>query len=105
MVKIIQLTNGLLFDATGLEALPESMRPGYGINSAKKMFMPKDYPAINNISLFNDRVVGTGALGRQFDLTTTGANGSFPISQIGIEGALENTTSLDEIFNKFIAIL
>jgi hypothetical protein len=97
MVKIIKLSNGIMFDS--------SVIPGSGEGFAKKMFMPINYPAINNISLYNDRVIGTGALGKQFNLTLNGAEGSHPVSQIGLESALENVTSLEELFNKFITIL
>ena len=93
MVDIIKLTNGILFDASSL--------PDAGTLRAKKFFIPNNYPSINNIALFNDRVLVAGALGRQFELTKNGANQSFPIGDID---SIEATSVID-IFDKFIAIL
>ena len=70
-VVITKLTNGILYDSSGLI--------GAGTVKAKKMFTPNNYPSINNITLFDDRVIVTGALGRQFELTINGANNSFPV--------------------------
>jgi len=79
--------------------------PGSGDAFAKKMFMPINYPAINHIALYNEKVVGVGASGKEFNLTLNGTDGSFPIGSIGIEGALEGVSSIEDLFNKFIAIL
>ena len=97
MVQIINLTNGILFDASAV--------PGAGETIALKIFIPKNYPGINNISLYNNKVVGTGSLGRQFNLTIDGSQGSYPVSEIGVPGNLTNITSLEELFEQFVEIL
>jgi hypothetical protein len=98
MLKIIQLTNGILYDASAI--------PNVGVTNALKLFTPSNYPAINNISLFNDRIVVTGALGRQFNCTLTGVDGSFPVSEIGVLGNLQAAAvSLSGLFDQYVAIL
>jgi hypothetical protein len=93
MVKIIQLTNGIVFDS--------SVIAGSGETFALKMFIPKNYPGINNSSLYNDRIIGTGALGKQFNLNLDGSQQSYPISEVN--GS--TPTSLSSMFDLFIGML
>lgn len=99
MVTITKLSSGILFDASAVPG------PATGVTNALKMFLPLNYPSINNISLFNDRIVGTGSLGRQFNLTLNGADQSFPVSLIGTENNLQQPQDLSDLFDKWIAIL
>jgi len=91
MVKIITIDTGILFDSSTL--------PGAGVKFALKYFRPKNYPNINFISLFNDKIQGSSILGEDFTLTLDGAiTGSYPVGLVnGVA-----VTSLDDLFTKFI---
>jgi hypothetical protein len=93
MIVVTTLPNGILFDTTTL--------PGSGTEFAHKMFRPKNYPSIELVSLYSDRIVGTSSSGQDFDITLDGSNNSYPITNIN--GVIVNT--LEELFNNFIESL
>lgn len=90
MVKITTRSNGVLFETTGI--------PNSGITFAKFMFKPKNYPSIEKISMFNDKIIGTSLSGEDFNLTLNGSNQSYPISVVN--GS--TVTSIEDLFFKFI---
>lgn len=91
MVKIITIDTGILFDSSTL--------PGAGTKFALKYFRPKNYPNINFISLFSDKIQGSSVVGEDFTLTLDGGiPGSYPIGLVNGVGV----TSLDDLFTKFI---
>ena len=92
-VKIIKVTNGIVFDTTGI--------PGSGEKFAKKKFVPKDFGNINDVLLYNDRVVATDTTGNTYVLNLTGADNGYPVSHI--EG--NPVTTIEETFDQFITIL
>ena len=102
MITITKKTNGVLINA---RAIPQVANPRLGISDAWEMFVPSNFPNIAKIELFDDRVVVTSLNNAQYNLNLTGANGSFPISQIGEEGLLQNCQSIQDIFDKLINIL
>lgn len=55
MVKIISHANGVIFDTTALT--------GSGIAFAQKMFRPRNYPSIETVALWADRIIGTSSNG------------------------------------------
>ncbi len=94
MVKIITIDTGIMFDSSAL--------PGAGGKFALKYFRPKNYPNINFISLFSDRILGSSVLGEDFTLTLDGSvPGSYPISKVNDIAV----TSLDDLYMKFINAL
>lgn len=92
-VKITKVVNGILFDTTGL--------PGSGQKFAKKKFIPKDFGNINDVLLYDDRVVATDTTGTTYVLNLTGSENAYPISHI--EG--NPVTTIEDTFDQFITIL
>lgn len=102
MIKVIKKSNGVLVDST---AITKAMNPRMGISDAYLMFMPSSFIPIFSVSLFDDRVVVVGTNKVEYNVNLTGEGDSYPVSQIGIEGALEQCTTLQEIFNKLVTLL
>lgn len=93
MVKISQLANGVIFDTTGL--------PGSGEKFAVKKFVPKNYPNILDVQLYNDRIVATDVTGFSYAINLNGSDNAYPVSHIQNEVVLD----VNDMFDKFIAIL
>ena len=90
MVKITTRSNGILFDTTTL--------PGSGVAFAKYMFRPKNYPSIETVALWSDKVVGSSSNGADFNITLNGVDGSYPINEIN--GVV--VSNLTDLFFNFI---
>jgi hypothetical protein len=90
MVKIISHANGIIFDTTAL--------PNSGTSFAKKMFRPRNYPSIETIALWSDKIVGSSSNGIDFNINLDGSGQCYPITQVNNDVV----NSLDELFDEFI---
>jgi hypothetical protein len=98
LIKITKETNGILFDTAGLAVVKPD---AWGVTISKKMFVPSNEPSISEVHYYNDRVVVQGNTTVSYSLNLDGSNGAQPISHI--EGS--PVSSIEDIFDKFIAIL
>lgn len=96
MVTITTLTNGLIFDASAI--------PGIGVSSPSKIFMPKAFPGIHSVSLYDNRIVVQDTAGVQFELSVDGVNNSYPISDIDGTLFTIGVSTPSQLFNKIITI-
>jgi hypothetical protein len=108
MINIIKKDNGILIDSS---AIPQSLNPSIGTTDSLKMFIPTKISNIYKVSLYLDRVEVAFINNLEYNLTLNGAkikvpgsDTSYPISKIGIEGALVQCNSIEDIFNNLIAI-
>lgn len=104
MVTVTKLTNGLLYDAS---SIPSEQT---GVVNALKLFAPFNFPSVQDVSLFNDKVIITVINGKQFNLCYCSnpteiiqslQNNCFPMSSV--DGA--TPTSLEDLFYKIIALM
>jgi hypothetical protein len=90
---ITKISNGIIFDTTGL--------PGSGVKFAKKKFIPSNFPNVDDILLYDDRVVANSASRISYSLNLTGADGAYPVTQI--DGT--PIESLEQLFNVLISLM
>lgn len=92
-IIITKTTNGIVFDTTGL--------PGSGTAFAIKKFIPDNYPNMDDILLYNDRVVANSASGTSYSLNLDGSQSAYPVSEIsGVP-----ITSLSQLFDVFTSLM
>lgn len=91
---ITKQNNGIMFDVSDL--------PGSGTFFASKKFIPSNFGNIDDVLLYNDRVVGNSSSGKSYSFAINSPNEDvFNVSKIGVD----DVNTLEEIFEKFIALL
>jgi len=92
-MTIIKTANGIVFDTTGL--------PGSGTAFAIKKFIPDNYPNVDDVLLYNDRIVANSAAGTSYSLNLDGSQSAYPVSEI----AGTPIESLEQLFDVFTSIM
>ena len=91
MVIITVNSNGFIFDASALS--------GAGETFSKKIFYP--FNSIASISMFNDRVVGTDLLGKNYEMTIIPTANMYPVSSVGGVAV----TTIEELYNELLSLI